>query len=388
MRRYGPGGNFWDQHRALPYRPIETWQIWNEPNLSSFYGPSVDPSGYALLVAAGAAGIRSEDPDAQVLLAGLTGNRTNGRRMSTRAFLKGLYTVPGIATSFDGIAIHPYNRRARGTIDQIKAARKIASANLDNAGIWVTEVGWASAGKRKKWGLVKSPDGQARVLRPRLHEDHAGRRAVGRAGRLLVRVAGHREGAGRVRLVSVVGPAEPGRRAQAGLLGAARDRRRLARQLVAQLGHAVGERAGAGELHRPAGGRSIEERLARTEDHGDDGEMHLVEQPGVGELRGDVAAADDPEVAFASRGDHLVVEVGDRSVGDPHVDAVALGDAEVARAQRPVGLVLIRPRGVVVEVVEHELVGGRAADQGADVRVEALVGAAVAIGPGSASSPS
>ena len=55
--------------------------------------------------------------------------------------------------------------------------------------------------------------------------------------------------------------------------------------------------------------------------------MHLVEQPGVGELRGDVAAADDPEVALAGRGDHLVVEVGDRRVGDPHVDPVALEHA-------------------------------------------------------------
>ena len=56
--------------RALPYRPIETWQLWNEPNLSSFYRPAVDPTGYGLLVQAGAAGVRSEDPDAVVLLAG------------------------------------------------------------------------------------------------------------------------------------------------------------------------------------------------------------------------------------------------------------------------------------------------------------------------------
>ena len=43
VRRYGPGGSFWDQHRALPYRPIETWQLWNEPNLSSFYRPGGRP---------------------------------------------------------------------------------------------------------------------------------------------------------------------------------------------------------------------------------------------------------------------------------------------------------------------------------------------------------
>ena len=39
--------------------------------------------------------------------------------------------------------------------------------------------------------------------------------------------------------------------------------------------------------------------------------------PRVGELRGDVPAADDPQLAVAGRGDHLVVEIGDRGVGDP-----------------------------------------------------------------------
>ena len=100
-------------HRALPYRPIEIWQIWNEPNLSSFYRPAVDPIGYAALVEAGAAAIRSQDPDATVLLAGLTGTRTNAKRRSTTAFLTQLYSVPEIAASFDGIAVHPYNRKAR-----------------------------------------------------------------------------------------------------------------------------------------------------------------------------------------------------------------------------------------------------------------------------------
>jgi hypothetical protein len=172
-RRYGPGGAFWIAHRALPYRPVEVWQIWNEPNLSSFYRPAVDPVGYAALVEPVAAAIRRQDPDATVLLAGLTGTKTNAKRMSTTAFLTQLYSVSGIAASFDGIAVHPYNRAAGGTIDQIEAARGVATANGDRAGIWVTEVGWASAGKRR-WGLVKSPDGQASSLRKaytRLIED-------------------------------------------------------------------------------------------------------------------------------------------------------------------------------------------------------------------------
>jgi hypothetical protein len=164
VRRYGPGGNFWNQHPGLPDRPIETWQVWNEPNLSSFYAPAVDPIGYASLLQTAATGIRSEDPDATVLLAGLTGTKSNRKRISTGAFLTQLYSIPGIAASFDGIAVHPYNRKVRGTLGQIRAARSIADAHGDDAGLWITELGWASAGKRR-WGLVKSPTGQARMLR-------------------------------------------------------------------------------------------------------------------------------------------------------------------------------------------------------------------------------
>ena len=163
VQRYGPGGEFWEERRGLPYRPIEVWQIWNEPNLVSFYRPAVDPIAYAAMLEAAAAAIRAEDPDATVLLAGLTGTRSNAKRMSTHAYLSALYSVPNVTASFDGIAVHPYNRKVRGALDQIRAARTVADAAGDSAGVWVTELGWASAGKRR-WGLVKSPSGQARLL--------------------------------------------------------------------------------------------------------------------------------------------------------------------------------------------------------------------------------
>jgi polysaccharide biosynthesis protein PslG len=163
VRRYGPDGTFWDQHRALDPLPIDVWQVWNEPNLVSFHAPAVDPLAYAAMVMPVAEAIHEVDPKAQVLLAGLTGTESNDRRMSTGAFLTALYSVPDVATTFDGIAVHPYNRKARGTLQQVKAARRIADAHGDDAGIWVTELGWASGGKRR-WGLVKSPEGQARLL--------------------------------------------------------------------------------------------------------------------------------------------------------------------------------------------------------------------------------
>jgi hypothetical protein len=163
VRRYGPGGTFWAQHRGADPEPIDVWQIWNEPNLMSFYAPGVDPFGYAALVAPVADAIREEDPKAEVLLGGLTGTRSNAKRMSTMAFLTAFYSSPEVTDSFDGLAIHPYNRKAHGTIDQVRSARRAADAYGDDADIWVTELGWASGGKRQ-WGLVKSPKGQARLL--------------------------------------------------------------------------------------------------------------------------------------------------------------------------------------------------------------------------------
>jgi len=164
VRRYGPNGSFWRQPRELRAVPIETWQIWNEPNLSSFYAPQVDPAGYAALMQAVTPAIRAEDPKAQVLLGGLTGTKTNAKRMSSARFLTEFYAVPGAAGAFDGIAVHPYNRQVRGALDQVRTTRSIADAHGDiDAELWVTELGWSSAGKRR-WGLTKTRTEQARLL--------------------------------------------------------------------------------------------------------------------------------------------------------------------------------------------------------------------------------
>ncbi len=161
--RYGPDGRFWEIHPELAYRPVRVWQIWNEANLQSFHRPVVNPSAYAAVVRVVANEIRATDPEAEILLAGLFGSRSNGKRWSTRSFLRAFYEVPEIAASFDGIAVHPYSPHPRGVFEQIRAARGVAVANDDEVDLWVTEVGWASSGKRRE-GLVTTRTGQARRL--------------------------------------------------------------------------------------------------------------------------------------------------------------------------------------------------------------------------------
>lgn len=164
VRRYGPGGVFWENNPGLPYHPISVWQLWNEPNLQSYWRPNVNAASYAKMVQAAAGEVRDEDPGAEVVLAGLSGDRSTSKRLSTQAYLRQLYRVPGFADSFEGVAVHPYSPRTRGVLDQIETVRSIASAHDGSFDVWITEIGWASGG-RPRWALVKTLRGQARMLR-------------------------------------------------------------------------------------------------------------------------------------------------------------------------------------------------------------------------------
>jgi hypothetical protein len=164
-RRYGPDGNFWAEHPGLEYLPVRTWQIWNEQNSKFFYRPAADARSYATLLRLAASRIRAVDPGAEIVLGGMwsAADRPEGV-IGSGHFLRKLYRLPGIESSFDSIAVHPYAKRIRDVFVQVHAVRREARRAGDGAvGLWVTELGWASEGRRHE-GLVKDPDRQARML--------------------------------------------------------------------------------------------------------------------------------------------------------------------------------------------------------------------------------
>jgi hypothetical protein len=165
VRRYGPDGTFWTEHPELPYMPIHSWQIWNEQNAPFFFEPRPDPELYAAMLRSAAGDIRAADPGAEIVLGGVFSakDRASGL-LGSAHYLRELYRVPGVADSFDSIAIHPYARHVRAVFAQIRAMRDVAKRFGDrSAGLWVTEIGWASRGRRSL-GLVTDRDGQARRL--------------------------------------------------------------------------------------------------------------------------------------------------------------------------------------------------------------------------------
>jgi hypothetical protein len=166
VRRYGPGGTFWVQNPQLPYRPVRSWQIWNEQNLPDYWRPQPDVTSYALLLRASAAAIRSVDPGAEVILGGMWGPRkAPANVIRTTSYLRRLYAEPGARESFDAFGVHPYDPQLRGVIRQIRRLRFVASKHGDaGVDIWVTELGWASKGPKRE-PLVKTRREQARLLR-------------------------------------------------------------------------------------------------------------------------------------------------------------------------------------------------------------------------------
>jgi Beta-galactosidase len=165
VRRYGPDGSFWVEHPGLDYLPIRSWQIWNEQNSKFFYRPAANARAYAALLRLAAERIRALDPDAEIVLGGMWSAKDRPEGVIGSAhYLQRLYRVPGIEDSFDAIAVHPYAQRLRDVFLQIDLVRRAARRAGDgDVGLWVTELGWASDGKRGE-GLVKNPDQQARLL--------------------------------------------------------------------------------------------------------------------------------------------------------------------------------------------------------------------------------
>ncbi len=183
VERYGPGGEFWSSHPNLPYKPIRSWQIWNEPNFKYFVAKP-NPTEYGQLVKLSYSAIKAADPGAQLVLAGLFAQPLGARYLSVvkgkpkiqhpgninyfaSYFLEQMYkTNPGIKSKFSAVALHPYSESWRDLTPEIEEVRNVLKTSHDPAKpLWITELGWSSGPKRANDAFAKGPSGQVAELR-------------------------------------------------------------------------------------------------------------------------------------------------------------------------------------------------------------------------------
>ncbi len=130
---------------------IFAWQIWNEPNNGFFFKPEPDPIAYGKLLRSAYYAIKYADPDAVVVMAGLSNDETqyipNIVWYPPVEFLKVLYEN-GYGKYIDVVARHPYTHPNQGTnilsrkIDEIREV--MLNFETMEKPIWITEYGYSA----------------------------------------------------------------------------------------------------------------------------------------------------------------------------------------------------------------------------------------------------
>ena len=124
--------------RPVDHKPIERWQIWNEPSFD-YYWPQPFASSYVPLLAAAHAAIKAADPTAQVVLPGFPDLAWQ--------FLATIYQQGGgVQRDFDVVAAHPYTAQPANVLRFLGLMRAEMRRNGDGAKpIMITETGWNSS---------------------------------------------------------------------------------------------------------------------------------------------------------------------------------------------------------------------------------------------------
>jgi Beta-galactosidase len=149
IARYGPQGSFWVEHPELPWRPVRSWQIWNEPHLNIWW--NVDGRSenawvreYARLLKAAKATIDAADPGATVVLAALADFAWKHLDRLNRH---------GVGRYFDVAAINLFTARPGYVMRGVRFFRRaMRRGGAGRKPVWLTESTW--------------PAGKGRVSRP------------------------------------------------------------------------------------------------------------------------------------------------------------------------------------------------------------------------------
>lgn len=152
VRRYGPNGSLWREHPGAPSLPVRSWQIWNEPSLGVYWCNRPNAREYASMLRVVGKAIKSEDPGAEIVTAGLPDSKLRSA-MPLDRFISRLYRWRG-KRYFDTLAINGYATSNAQLSELLHRVRRRMNRNGDRrAGIWITEIGWGTGGPAHRFNV-------------------------------------------------------------------------------------------------------------------------------------------------------------------------------------------------------------------------------------------
>ena len=128
---------------------VNSWLIWNEPNVSIYFD-SLDPAEYVRLLKAGYVAAKYGSPESTVILGGLANDESEYqpqlRWYPPEQFLQAVYDLGG-REYFDAVGRHPYTHPLYGGYDEIvskiSAIKDVMARNGDqNKPLYLDEVGY------------------------------------------------------------------------------------------------------------------------------------------------------------------------------------------------------------------------------------------------------
>ncbi len=138
VQRYGPNGSFWSQHPELVTRPIRMWEIWNEPDLTSFWPLQPFAPSYVALLRAAHTAIKQADAGARVVLGGLANVAWKELPL--------IYRQPGARGLFDVVDVHPFTKQPSGVIQILGYVRAAMARGGDSRKPLIAgEISWPSS---------------------------------------------------------------------------------------------------------------------------------------------------------------------------------------------------------------------------------------------------
>ena len=183
--RYGPDGTFWDDFAetdpGVTPGPLRIWEIWNEPNTSLFWTPKPDPDAYVDLLKRSSRVLTGIDPGAQIMVGGMFATPQSDGAIVSFDFLRDIYGHAGVADAVDLVGVHPYGPDVASVTKQLDGTREAIDDAGDDAGLWVTELGWGSDPDVPN-DLAKSPEEQAQLLTDSFNAMYDGREGWGLHG--------------------------------------------------------------------------------------------------------------------------------------------------------------------------------------------------------------
>jgi hypothetical protein len=145
MKRYGPHGAFWKANPKLPYVPVTSVEVWNEPDNIHDWGTDINLSDFARMYEAVRTAVHRADRSARVMTGGLAWTESSLPRL-----LKAFRGKP-----MDAVAIHPYGANPSQSIKLAKdALADMRKAGRGRTPVIANEYGWTST--RDTWGTTKA----------------------------------------------------------------------------------------------------------------------------------------------------------------------------------------------------------------------------------------